>query len=168
MTTDTLFLSLMKYATATTLVAAPCAPCCPVTVSTADTQIERRVCEETTTQTFSSQGLLMERLMRLLQRCRYAGWKGPEYRAMSLRSWQAAKAFLGCLSPDVAEAEIGVDPEGEVFVEWYADADHQCLVAFSAEDDRMHCRVDDGKNVSSLVSNDSGKILGLVKDALNI
>lgn len=168
MTPDTLFLSLMKYATATTLAAVPCAQCRPVAASAMETRIERCSEAETANLTFSSQGLLIERLMGLFQRCRCAGWKGPEYRAMSLRSWQAAKEFLRQLSQDVSEAEVGVDPEGEVFVEWYVDSDHQCMVAFSSDDDRMHCRIDAGKTVSSLVSNDRGLIIGLVRNALNI
>lgn len=93
---------------------------------------------------------------------------GDEAESMSPRSFYAAVDFALRLEDDVRDAYVGVDPDGEVYFEWYDDSENQCTVTFSGSDDRMHCMKDADGRPSVMVSTEFADVRRLLGDAIRI
>ena len=60
------------------------------------------------------------RLYEIREECGRSDWDGYGARAVSFRTYEKAKQFIGALPWGVAVPEISADPDGEISFEWYS------------------------------------------------
>lgn len=113
-------------------------------------------------------GRLINQLAALLERGTADDWDEGEHDPMSSVSFRAAFNFALKFEPDIRDAEVDVDPEGEVCFDWYEDCDNQCTITFSRLDDRIHCmKLVKGKS-ASMISTDFNEIRGFLGNVITV
>jgi len=64
-----------------------------------------------------------------------AGWDGYGAAAASAGSHRTACKFIERLPQDVVDPEVGMDPDGEISLEWFgANHDHVLSISFGADE----------------------------------
>lgn len=107
-------------------------------------------------------------LLLILDRVKKNIINGEEAEPMQERSFYSALRFALCLEADTQDAYVGVDPDGEVYFEWYKDSENQCTVTFSGADNRIHCMKDNGGKPSVMISTEFNDIKAMIGDAIRI
>ena len=83
--------------------------------------LRRRLCTVVSPDTSVALGVPEDRLSQAVERARDVDWDGYGAAAVSPRTVSYAHALLGALSLLARDADIQVDPEGEILFEWAAE-----------------------------------------------
>lgn len=174
MTPETLSQTLVKCLLAAALVGAnmPECSCTPVYTEDLRTNLTCQVdaAEYSSSCSYSTRGAerILGGLLAIAYKVRQNIVNGDEAEPMSVRSFYAAVDFALRLEDDVRDAYVGVDPDGEVYFEWYDDSENQCTVTFSGSDDRMHCMKDADGRASVMISTEFADVRRVLGDAIRI
>jgi len=95
-------------------------------------------------------------------------WNGYGEKPLNEASYGFASEFAGHLPAAFRGADVGVDADGEVTLEWYRSRDCQCSLTFAASGN-VYCVVrKDGDKVTAMIaSKAAGKIIDLIGDVVN-
>lgn len=88
-------------------------------------------------------------------------WDGYGAKALNPKSKSAALRFAGLLPQMALEAEVCVDTDGEVYLEWRPRRGRYCSITISG-DGRYHCLVKDGVRKTLSTTNVVGEALAYV------
>lgn len=92
-------------------------------------QADRLVCESY----WDPHSRVSEQLSNLVEECCVPNWDGYGARALDPRVIEKASVVLDRLLDDFPGVEVSADPDGEVSLEWYADASHALSVSIGAD-----------------------------------
>lgn len=102
--------------------------------------------------------------------CKYdkENWNGYGEQPLNAESYGFAREFVKQLPPPYRNADIGIDADGEVTIEWYRTKDSQCSLTF-AMSGNVYCVVrSNGDRITAIVSSKAvDKILALISEVVN-
>ena len=95
-------------------------------------------------------------------------WNGYGEQPLNAESYGFAREFVKQLPFAYRNADIGIDADGEVTIEWYRTKDCQCSLTF-AMSGNVYCVVrSNGDRITAIVSSKAvDKILTLISEVVN-
>ena len=95
-------------------------------------------------------------------------WNGYGEQPLNDNSYRCAKEFAAQLPAAFRKADVGIDADGEVTIEWYRSKDCQSSLTFAASGN-VYCIVrSGGDRITAIVSSKAvGKILDLISEVVN-